>query len=223
MERYNHRSGFLVTPTVHDSGRTERDHLTDKRCSNALRWRERPKFNGINRNFTLLQILWEREKPTRPKKPVSWLNRPESGAKLRCVISSLQHLEKHCLYCSRAQYPPSQMRVWKPEMNMDSPRSYTHLMSLHLWKRRTLLRMFQHLPLNKAKLFISTLISVFTTITHPNNKHTNPVPFTGAQPRGYRLTTFGVTRGRTDHSCFVYHAVAVRAQKHGAAFHIWGR
>ena len=34
---------------------------------------------------------------------------------------------------------------------MDSLRSYTHLMSLHLWKRRT----FQHLPLNKAKLFLS--------------------------------------------------------------------
>ena len=78
-----------------------------KRCSNALRWRERPKFNGINRNFTLLQIPWERERPTRPKKCVSWLNRPESGAELRCVISSLQHLQKHCLYCPRAQYPPS--------------------------------------------------------------------------------------------------------------------
>jgi len=38
---------------------------------------------------------------------------------------------------------------------MDSLRSYTHLMSLHLWKRRALLRMFQHLPLNKAKLFLS--------------------------------------------------------------------
>jgi len=28
MERYNLRSGFHVTPTVQDSGRTERDHLT---------------------------------------------------------------------------------------------------------------------------------------------------------------------------------------------------
>ena len=27
MERYNLRSGFHVTPTVQDSGRTERDHL----------------------------------------------------------------------------------------------------------------------------------------------------------------------------------------------------
>jgi len=27
-----------------------------KRCSNALRWKKRPKFNGINRNFTLFQI-----------------------------------------------------------------------------------------------------------------------------------------------------------------------
>jgi len=37
---------------------------------------------------------------------------------------------------------------------MDSLWSYTHLMLLHLWKRRTLVRMFQHLPLNKAKLFL---------------------------------------------------------------------
>jgi len=28
MECYNLRSGFHVTPTVQDSGRTERDHLT---------------------------------------------------------------------------------------------------------------------------------------------------------------------------------------------------
>ena len=40
-------------------------------------------------------------------------------------------------------------------MNMDNLRSYTHLMSLHLWKRRTLLRTFQLSPLNKAKLFVS--------------------------------------------------------------------
>ena len=63
---------------------------------------------------------------------------------------------------------------------MDSLRSYTHLMSLHLWKRRTLLRMFQHLPLNKAKLFLSQHphFSLHPIITYPNNEHTNLVPFT---------------------------------------------
>ena len=81
--------------------------------------------------------------------------------------------------CPRAQYPPSQMRVWKPEMNMDSLQSYTHLMSLHLWKRRTLLRTFQLSPLNKAKLFLSQ---------HPHfSFHPNHAP---QQQRTHKARTF---------------------------------
>ena len=53
-------------------------------------------------NLTESTEISPSSKSTRPKKPVSWLNRPESGAKLRCVISSLQHLQKHCLYSPRA-------------------------------------------------------------------------------------------------------------------------
>jgi len=91
MERYNLRSGFHVTPTVQDSGRTERDHLTGLAARNVAML----SAEGIAPNLAESTEISpfskspERERPARPKKPVSWLNRPESGAKLRCVISSL--------------------------------------------------------------------------------------------------------------------------------------
>jgi len=64
MERYNLRSGFHVTPTVQNSGRTERDHLTGlaaRHVAVLTAEENAPKLNGIERNFTLLQIPWERE------------------------------------------------------------------------------------------------------------------------------------------------------------------
>ena len=95
MERYNLRSGFHVTPTVQDCGRTERDHLT------GLAARDVAVLTGEenlteSREISPFSESPKRERPARPKKSVSWLNRPESGAKLSCVISSLQHLQKHC-------------------------------------------------------------------------------------------------------------------------------
>ena len=107
MDRYNLRSGFHVTPTVRDSGRTERDHLTGLAARNvAMLSAERIAPNSTE-STEILPFSKSSEREThQTEEACELVNRPESGAKLRCVISSLQHLQKHCLYCPRAQYPP---------------------------------------------------------------------------------------------------------------------
>jgi len=83
---------------------------------------------------------------------------------------------------------------------MDSIRSYTHLMLLHLWKRRTLLRMFQHLPPNKDKLFL---------MQHPHfSLHPNHA---SQQQQTHKASTF-----------YKYKQTAYRVVKYITCAEFWG-
>jgi len=151
-----------------------------KRCSNALRWKNRPKFNRINRNFIFLQIP---ERDThRPKKPVSWLNRPERRSRGRnwgawfpryniyrniaCTVSG------HSIHHPRWEFG-KRKRIWTASgptpiwchSTCGSGVRYSGRFSYHSW--------------TKPNCFsVSTLISVFTPLTY-HNKHTKLAhPFT---------------------------------------------
>jgi len=87
MEHYNLRSGSLVNPVVssssriHDSGRTEGNRFTDLAAGDAARLTAEgnaPNLMGSGKFRPRPKPLGKR--PSRPKKSVSRLNRPESGA-----------------------------------------------------------------------------------------------------------------------------------------------
>jgi len=108
MERYNLRSGFYVTPTVQDSERTERDHLTGLAARDVAMLSAEENAQNLTESTEISPFSKSPERETHQTEEVCELVK-SSGVRgeLRCVISSLQHLQKHCLYCPRAQYPPS--------------------------------------------------------------------------------------------------------------------
>ena len=111
-----------------------------------------------------------RKRPSRPKKSVSRLNRPESEAKSWWVNFSFRHRQKPFPNCRGVRCLPSWVRIGKPEENMSSIRSYTRFMSLHLCRRHMLfgvLRLHPHAESNYSPAGIfSPDISDWTAAQH---------------------------------------------------------